>query len=281
MNGKKVNEIRALVTLLGDDDFSINELARKKLLQHGDSAKQILQQVAFSDSEGRVRIEAQSLLEEFRLDDLAKKFKKVNSTSNFNLEHACFILAQIEYPDVKPSHYSAKIDQLAIKADKRLLGVNDEKTRVKLVNHFLFREEGFRGNVKSYYDPKNSYINKVLDRHLGIPISLSAIYLFLAERLHLPVTGVGMPGHFLLKYNNDSEQFFIDAFNQGQILSRKDCEIFLHRMGFPFFDFYLSPTEPRDILARMIRNLVLIYLQHNQKRKIDILEKIFSDFVMK
>ncbi len=277
MSTKIKREINALITLLGDDDPYIQSVARKRLLKMGETARRGLIEVAFSDSEGRLRIAAQVLLEEMRLHGLAQRFKKINRSANFDLEEACFILAQMEYPDLIVTDYVKKIDQLAAETQKRMPGGSREIQKVEALNHFLFQEVGFRGNVESYFDPENSYINRVLDRFLGIPISLSTLYLFVAKRLELPVFGVGFPGHFLVKYGDGSD-YFIDAFNNGRILSRKDCELFLHRMGYPFYDSYLTISTPKEILARMIRNLVLIYHQSNQRKKIDTLEKIFSDF---
>lgn len=273
-------EIRALVTLLADEDQSVQNVAREKLFENEKVARAILEEFAFTDSEGRVRIAAQGMLEEMRLSGLAEKFKEINRNSCFDLERACFILAKIEYPKLDISKYIQRIDQFATEMEKRVAGINQEKQKVEALNHFLFRELGFRGDVKSYFDPQNSYMNRVLDRFLGIPISLSALYLFVAQRLDLPVHGVGFPGHFLLKYRDDSD-FFIDAFNNGRILSRKDCESFLSKMGYSFYDSYLSVSTSKEILARMIRNLVLIYHQNNQRKKIDTLEKIFSDFFTK
>ncbi|TDI80193.1 MAG: hypothetical protein E2O79_09375 [Caldithrix sp.] len=278
--GKQEREINALITLLGDDDLKVKNIAQQKLLELGEPAQQTLRQVAFSDSDGRTRIAAQALLEGFRLERLAQDFNKINRVSDFDLESACFILAKIEYPELDIQQYVNKIDQLALETERRLYGIQGERDKVEVINHFLFDEKGFHGNEKSYYEPENSYINKVLDRQTGIPISLSALYLFLAGRLNLPVCGVGFPGHFLLKYRSNSTPFFIDAFNSGQILSQQECEHFLRKRGYAFHPYYLNTSESRDILARMIKNLVLIYLQKNQQNKINTLVKIFSEFVM-
>jgi len=278
--GKQEREINALITLLGDDDLKVKNIAQQKLLELGEPAQQTLRQVAFSDSDGRTRIAAQALLEGFRLERLAQDFNKINRVSNFDLESACFILAKIEYPELDIQQYVNKIDQLALETERRLYGIQGERDKVEVINHFLFDEKGFHGNEKSYYEPENSYINKVLDRQTGIPISLSAIYLFLAGRLNLPVCGVGFPGHFLLKYRSNSRPFFIDAFNSGQILSQQECEHFLRKRGYAFHPYYLNTSESRDILARMIKNLVLIYLQKNQQNKINTLVKFFSEFVI-
>lgn len=279
MEAKVEREIRALITLLGDEDGNIKEIARKKLLEYGESASPLLKEAAFNDYEGRVRIEAQAILEELRLEALALQYRELSVSRTFNLEKGCFLLAQIEYPDLDVPLYVEKIDNLAREAQQRILGFRDARRRVQLINQFLFDEQGFRGNINAYYDPQNSYINRVIDRRLGIPISLSAIYLFIAERLNLPIFGIAMPGHFLLKFQNDWDVFYIDAFNHGQIISREDCKRFLNKLGYAFNESYLAITETRDILARMIRNLVLVYHQNNQRRKVDILESFLNTII--
>ncbi len=274
-------EIRALITLLGDEDVVVQRIARERLLGCGEAANKALQRVAARDAEGRIRIEARLILEQNRLARLTRELKGLSVAGDFDLEAATFILAQIEYPEIDLQAYKHRVDDLASDAVKRLSGVGGERERVELLGRFLFEERGFKGNAKSYYDPENSYINRVLDRCLGIPISLSALYLFVANRLELPVHGVAFPGHFLLKYDIDSDFIFIDAFNRGQILSIRECAQFLKRMGFPFADVSLMRADSKDILARMIRNLVLIYSQNNQHHKIETLERIFSDLVKK
>lgn len=273
-------KIDALITLLGDDDRKVRFLARRHLHDLGEPAYNQLEKVVTRDVEGRIRIEASVMLEERRLDVLAQTLETLNR-SEFDLEKASFILATIEYPSIDIENYVKQIDDLAQEARKRIGGETDQRNRINLISDFLFHEKGFRGNANAYYDPQNSYLNRVLDRQLGIPISLSAIYLFVARRLDLPIDGVGLPGHFMLRCGDKSDVFYIDAFNGGNILSKQECSAFLNKMGYPFLDLYLAPVQPRDILARMIRNLALIYLQTDQEKKVDVLERIFSDFVTK
>ena len=277
----KTKEIKALITLLGDEDVQVRDIARKRLLGCGDQGTAALEKVASIDAEGRIRIEARSILEKNRLNRLAREFYGLNETSDFDLERAAFILARIEYPEIEVAKYTSQVDDLAMKAEKRISCESEEKRRVEMLGKFLFEEQEFKGNEAAYYDPQNSYINRVLERRLGIPISLSAIYLFVAKRLRLPVHGVAFPGHFLLKYDFDADFIFIDAFNRGQVLTISECAEFLKKMGYPFADVSLVPANPKDILARMMRNLVLIYSQNNQTHKIDTLERIFSDLVKK
>jgi regulator of sirC expression with transglutaminase-like and TPR domain len=279
MTSNPEREIKALITLLGDDNTEIHNLAWKRLLSPGQASIPLLRETAFSDSEGRVRIAAQALLEEIRLDRLARKFEEIHRGSVFDLEQACFLLAEIEYPDLNTDAYTAKIESLASRLERRIFNVNRGRDRIATMNRLLFEEEGFRGNVDAYFDPANSYLNKVMDSGLGIPISLSAIYLFIARRLDLPISGVGFPGHFLLRYDSGLHPIYIDAFHGGKILSRNDCAQYLAQNGYPLSDVYLSISSPEVILARMIRNLVLIYHQSHQKRKIDTLDRIFSELL--
>ena len=95
------------------------------------------------------------------------------------------------------------------------------------INQFLFKELGFVGNEKDYYDPQNSYLNRVLDRRTGNPINLSLVYLLLARRLRLPITGIGMPGHFVCRFQSTTAEFYVDVFNRGRLLTKGDCVKFL------------------------------------------------------
>jgi len=276
MNEKQID---ALITLLGDDDSNIKNMARGKLLELREAARPRLKAIGASDVEGRIRIEAQSMLEEMRLDELARDFELLNARFDFDLEEACFVLARMQYPDLNVAEYTEHIDHLGQLAQRRIDGVTRMSHKIKIINHLLFYEKKFRGNIEDYYEPENSYINKVIDRRLGIPITLSALYLFIAKRLDLPIYGVGFPGHFMLKFQSGEKWYFIDAFNRGRILSVRDVELFLTMNGYEFDESHTQTVQPREILGRMIRNLVLIYHQNEEHHKIETLEKIFSDFV--
>jgi regulator of sirC expression with transglutaminase-like and TPR domain len=130
---------------------------------------------------------------------------------------------------------------------------------INALNRYLFTEQSFRGNTKNYYEVENSYLNCVMDRRVGIPISLSTVYLLIGQRLALPLFGIGMPGHFLVKYESDRYKIFIDCFNGGALLTEKNCARFLTEAGYGFDDKYLQKSPVRAILSRMIKNLLAIY----------------------
>jgi regulator of sirC expression with transglutaminase-like and TPR domain len=132
---------------------------------------------------------------------------------------------------------------------------------VKTLNRYLFTEQGFKGNTKNYYEVENTYLNRVIDRRTGIPISLSIVYLLIGKRLRLPVHGIGMPGHFLVKYESDRYKIFVDCFNGGALLTEKNCQRFLTEAGYGFDERYLQHSPVRAIISRMIKNLLAIYVK--------------------
>ena len=155
----------------------------------------------------------------------------------------------------------------------RIDGVTAPSAVVATLTRFFARELGFQGNQRNYYDPDNSYLDKVLQRRTGIPITLSAVYLFVGRRLGIPLVGVGMPGHFLLKHASAKPPLFIDAFGGGRILGETDCLRYLEEGEFGYDPSYLLPIGDGTMLLRMIRNLVLIYRNRGDNQRRDVLQR--------
>lgn len=177
------------------------------------------------------------------------------------LDEAALWVAAEEYPGLDVPGYLEELDALADAARERLSGAGDLTERIARINRFLFVEAGFQGDRDNYYDPRNSYLNDVLERRRGIPITLSLVYLSITGRLGLSVRGVGFPGHFLLKWLGDPETL-IDPF-EGKPLSVEDCERRLQAMGPGMLlqpEVHLRSASPREILARLLGNLKQIFL---------------------
>src|SRR5256712_14086409 len=132
-------------------------------------------------------------------------------------------MASEEYPQLEISPYLDKLDHMAEMAQELLRTADSPVQTVSKINAILFETSGFRGATEDYYDPRNSFFNDVLDRRVGIPITLSAVYMEVSRRLNFPIVGVGMPGHFIVKYSDRREEFFLDPFKRGEILTRNDC----------------------------------------------------------
>jgi regulator of sirC expression with transglutaminase-like and TPR domain len=180
------------------------------------------------------------------------------------LAEAALILACEEYPQLEISPYLDILDNMANTAQQKLRPADSPVETIKKINTVLFETFGFRGATEDYYDPRNSFFNDVLDRRIGIPITLSAVYMEVSRRLNFPIVGVGMPGHFIVKYWDRREEFFLDPFNRGEILTRDDCRARLHeRYGdsIEFDERLLARVTNRQILWRMLNNLKEIYLK--------------------
>ncbi|MGQ0604509.1 MAG: SirB1 family protein [Anaerolineales bacterium] len=172
---------------------------------------------------------------------------------------------EILYPDLRPSATLAELNSLAEAAARSIAGHITAPTRGRALAEYLCNIAGLRGNRTEYGDPRNSYINEVLRRRLGLPISLAAIYLYVGQQLNLPVAGVGMPGHFVVSVQGDEvEPLYLDPFNGGKTLTREDCVQLVqqatgHRGAFD--RRWLAPTSARDTVARMLGNLRNTYTQ--------------------
>ena len=180
------------------------------------------------------------------------------------LAEAALILACEEYPQLEISPYLDLLDHIADVAQQKLASSDSPVARIEKINAVLFETFGFRGATEDYYDPRNSFLNDVLDRRIGIPITLSAVYMEVSRRLNFPIVGVGLPGHFIVKYSDRREEFFLDPFNRGEILSRDDCRNRIYeRYGdsVEFHDRLLGRVTHRQILWRMLNNLKEIYLR--------------------
>ena len=186
-----------------------------------------------------------------------------------NIPRAALAFARsIAYPGLELESYLARIENLVSLARRAVPLHAAMEDRVDTLSDFLFNEMGFRGNHEEYFDPRNSYLNEVLDRRLGIPISLSVLWVAIAQKLNLPAYGVGLPGHFIVGIavpeTPDHSQILIDPFNAGLRLSLSDCDrLVREKTGYKgsFQPKWLSPTTPVDLLTRMLNNLCHAYVQ--------------------
>jgi len=191
------------------------------------------------------------------------------SEEELDLAEAALLIVQEEHPDLDITAYLRRLDELAASVRARLPQVPQPADIIHNLNIQLFHEEGLSGNESEYYDPRNSFLNEVLDRKRGIPITLSVVYLEVGRRLGLPLVGVGFPGHFLVKYRGADGDVVLDPFAGGATLSRDELEQKLRSMygeANPFLaqiPQLLVPASKKEILVRMLRNLKGIYLQEN------------------
>jgi len=262
------SQIRALIRLLSDEDDRIVRTISGRLIDIGPSAVPLLQEAEIEQPEMADRIA--SVLEEIRGGKLEEELAELVAQSDdaMSLETGAFLIARYAYPGLDVARYRNQLDTMAAEVRARIGHRASGEEAVNALNRYLFTEQGFKGNTKNYYEIENSYLNCVMDRRVGIPISLSAVYLLIGQRLAFPLFGIGMPGHFLVKYESDRYKIFIDCFNGGALLTEKNCARFLTEAGYGFDEKYLEKSQVRAILSRMVKNLLAIYSKAGDSVKI-------------
>ncbi len=193
--------------------------------------------------------------------------------SVFDMAECALIVAQHEYPDLDIQAYLQRLDQIADRLRQRLPSDAGKPHLLSMLNHYLFRELGYAGNLDDYYDPRNSFLNDVIDRRVGIPITLSIFYMEIGRRIGVNLQGVSFPGHFLAKCTTDQGVIVLDPFNKGASLSEADLRERLKQAGagessaeIPLAPLLRSAT-PQEILVRLAHNLKAIYVESSELEK--------------
>jgi regulator of sirC expression with transglutaminase-like and TPR domain len=263
-----ISRVKSLIYLLDDEDDSIYSIAKEHLLMTGERALPVLEGYLQADDslmQQRIREIYESIaLSTFKeqLRSFCEKYKH-----DLDLEEGSFLIAKHAYPSVDMHTYSDLLNFFAAEFQSHLDPSDiPEEIAAKIGNYFS-TEKGFVGNEADYYNTDNHFLNKVIETKQGVPISLSVIYMLVLRRLNFPVQGIGMPGHFILRYDFGTKSLFADPFNGGLVLSLDDCKNSLKKLGYVFKNEYLEPVSNRQILERMMRNLVLVFEKKGQSMK--------------
>ena len=264
------SELRALISLLDDEDDFTRQAAEAKVCELGVRAEPLLREAATLGTES-LREAASGLLRSIAFPEFLDVLNEFAARANhqIDLEEGAFLLARMEYPTLDETPYRRRLDRWGKRVAARLSGDESPTVQVTELNEVLFEEVGFKACHDEYYDPDNSFLNRVIDRRQGIPLTMSVAYMLVARRAGIPLLGVGMPGHFLVKHANSRRDLFIDPFNGGQLLTYHDCRQFLMKSGYGFWKGYLSPVSSRAILVRMMRNLQLVYSERHERDRVE------------
>ncbi len=197
-----------------------------------------------------------------KFDPFVAEWVSFSTQSKFNLVEKCLKLSQIlEYPDLDISKYIQKINEIGKNLSLEIINVDNPTYKISMLNEHLFQKYGFSGDTQDYYNPKNNFLNQVLEKKSGIPLTLSIIYSEIAKHVGLELRIVGFPSHVIVKYN---EEILLDPFNKGKLLKLDDLEQILERSFDGQVDFYpefLDEISTDKILIRMLRNLKNSYGQ--------------------
>lgn len=255
----------ALISLLGDEDAAVHQTVRAKLLSFGPVVVDWLRPYTLHH-EPLLRRRVRAIIELFERQAAEERFTAFCASrgEDLPLEEGAWLLAKTQYPGINIAAYEALLDSFANTLRAKLDLSDDVEQIIGTINAHLFDELRFAPNEANYYAPENSFLNRVVDDRTGNPISLCTIYLLMARRLRLPITGIGLPGHFVCRYQTSTTEVYIDAFNRGKLLTKADCIKYLLHTHHGLEEGYLAPVTPRRMLLRMCANLHQIYLHQEQ-----------------
>jgi regulator of sirC expression with transglutaminase-like and TPR domain len=265
---------KALISLLADEDAKVYRTVRETILSYGPASSDWMREHTLS-SDPVLRRRASEIVDHFARQDADTQFLAfcLNQGEDFDLEQGVLLLCRTQYPRINLEAYSALLDNHAGELRQRLDLNGFPEHIIRVINDYLFRELKFTGDEQNFYDPAHSYFNRVLDRGVGNAISLSLLYLLLARRLRLPVAGIGLPGHFLCRYQSSRAEMYIDPAKGGRVLVKADCVKMVMQLQHRFDDSFLAPFSSRRILQRICAGLHQIYTQQKSTHQSERLQR--------
>ena len=286
-------ELNALLSLLDDPDKDVFIHVREKLLSIGEQVIPVLENVWEQSFDTAIQTKIEGIIHNIQFNSTAQALKEWSATPEQNLLVGALHIAKYQYPDLNEEKLKRQIQQ--IRQDV-WLELNDKLTaleQVKIINHILFEVHNFSGNTQNYHAPQNSYINNVLESKKGNPLSLSLIYLIVAQDLKIPIYGVNLPEHFVLCYKDvhqlmsvktkrDAEMiaegilFYINPFSRGAVFGKKQLEIYLKKMNLEAQSVYYQPCSNLEMIKRLLRNLIFSYKKLGYVEKQDELQKLLD-----
>jgi len=282
-------EIQALIALLDDPDTEVFDTVTKSLLEHGRDAIPELEKAWESTLNEKMQERIEVLIQRIQTNSTQVELKSWLDGGATDLLEGVYYIAKYQYPDLKIEPLNEEIDKIKkdvwLELNKNLTALE----KVNILNHILFDIHRFSRNRANFYDPRNNYINTVLETKRGNPISLSVIYILVSRRLEIPVYGVNLPRNFILVYMDKlrSEEtrheeldehilFYINPYNKGAVLGKKEIDFFIKQQKLKQQRSFYVPCTNVEIIQRLILNLIFSYEKLGYPDKIKNFQELFK-----
>ena len=265
---------RALIELIDDPAPTVRQALLDQFARLGRTSVDFLQEQARS-SNRLLAARASAYLRELKFADPVAEFRDFIHSLNYELETGALLLSRTIHPDLDIGASCSLLDRMAARCRELIAEPTVARDKCRILNRVMFHEHGFHGNTENYADPLNSFLDQVLIRRKGIPLSLSLVYLLVAERIGLPLEPVGLPGHFLVGCYSEEVPFYIDPFNAGRLISAAEAVAMVRKQSLHPTLADLAPTPIREVLCRCCRNLVNHYTVANDHER----ARLFAEFV--
>lgn len=278
--------LRAMVQLLDDPDLDVSVAVENRLMEEGESVIDELEALWLNNEFPDASRYIELVINKIQKNLLHQRFKNWIEQDQPDLIEGWVLVTQLQYPGVKLMDVKSQLNDIKLDAWLLMGNVENDLDRIQILNHVFFEQQGFHGDTSQYHYPDNSFINRVLERKSGNPISLSAIYLSVAQHLGLPVFGINLPQHFVVGFCKIGEAyggvknvkavpleevgkvvFYINPYSKGQIFTEENIDSFLKVVNVtPLPQFYM-PCSVKDIIKRMLRNLHYSFGETQEKLK--------------
>lgn len=281
----ETSKIKALISLLDDKDTEVLNAVTDNLLQQGIEIIPQLEKVWETTLDERLQEKLENVIHEIQFETTKKNLIKWRAGAcDYVLEGAAY-LAQFQFPEIDikmlDSHIENIRDDIGLEINSKLTALEI----VKMLNYVIFDVHKFTRNSHNFYSPQNSFINQVLETKKGNPISLAIIYMSVAYKLKLPVYGVNLPKNFILAFMDKNKQksygndmgnvlFYINPYNKGAILGKREIDYFIQQQNLKFDKSFYSICDNKDVVIRLINNLILSYKKLGFNDKIERLKEL-------
>lgn len=270
------NEIKALISLLDDEDIEIFQHIEEKLITLGGKIIPYLETEWETNFSPLVQSRIEDLIHTLQYSLLKERLVDWKENESDDLLKGMWIISTYLYPDLEYKKLVADIEQLYYETWLEFSPTANAIDQIKLLNSVIFNKLKFSSNTKNFHSPANSMINSVIDTRKGNPISLCAVYMLIAQKLKLPVYGVNLPNLFVLTYKHEKVQFYINAFNKGLIFSKEDIDSFIDQLKIDPKDIFYQPCSHVEIIQRSLRNLVVAFDKLGEQEKVQEIQELLA-----
>ncbi len=276
-------EIKVLINLLDDPDQEVFQVVSEKLRERGIEAIPSLEKAWESSLNQELQEKIEELIHEIQFGYICDELRIWVNTGGQNLLYGAYLVARYQYPDL---YFSEIEEQIEVLRKDAWLEIHHNLTaleKIRVLNHVIFGVHKFSRNSTNFYSPRNSFINQVFETKKGNPISLAIIYAVVAERLDIPIYGVNLPLNYILAYKDDFYDedpyhilFYINPFNRGMVLSRKDIDRFLIQQKLTPRKEYFTPCSNTTTIERVLRNLIFSYEKMGYSDKTEQINQLLT-----
>jgi regulator of sirC expression with transglutaminase-like and TPR domain len=276
----KQSEIKALISLLDDEDYEVLNHVETKIRSMGDTVIPYLEdRWEESSLSPLMQKKLEDLIHDLQYNAFYDRLLNWRNTGSEDLLKGMWAIATYQYPELSLEKLRQDVEQIYYEVWLEIRDGMHPMDQIKTLNSVIFGKLKFGANTKHFHSASNSMLNIVIDLKKGNPISLCVIYLLVAQKLNLPIWGVNLPNLFILTYKSGNMQFYINVFNRGLVFSRVDIDNYIAQYNFPQNEIFYQPCNNLDIIRRVLRNLTLAFEKVGDDDKVKEIEKALQEMM--